>query len=339
MLTVERNVPKHVLDAMRSGNAFNAFGMDAATATGLAYLQGELEKRDPKVREPLTSVTWQRDIVAKSGGGYVDYTSVLNVDYATPGANNLGVIGGQSTTIPVMQADLGKDIYPVYSWGNILKVPFIDSKKSQSIGRSLDDLLSKGITLNWNKTLDSFVYQGYGSNGGLINNSGITVVSAATGAEGSTLWSKKTPEEKLADVNTILNDCWAASQYDVSGIPNQILVPPVQYGDLTSPMTIAGCNSILEYILKNNVAAQQGVDLKIYPSRWCISGAISGVTSDRMVAYVNDEDRVYFDIPVPINRAMTMPSVIDAAYLTLYLGQIGVVKFLYTQPAEYMDGI
>jgi hypothetical protein len=25
--------------------------------------------------------------------------------------------------------------------------------------------------------------------------------------------------------------------------------------------------------------------------------------------------------------------------LTLYLGQIGVVKFLYTQPAQYSDGI
>ena len=38
--------------------------MDAAgIATGMAFLEGELEKRDPKVREPLTSVTWPRDIV------------------------------------------------------------------------------------------------------------------------------------------------------------------------------------------------------------------------------------------------------------------------------------
>ena len=32
--------------------------MDAAgISTGMAFLEGELEKRDPKVREPLTSVT------------------------------------------------------------------------------------------------------------------------------------------------------------------------------------------------------------------------------------------------------------------------------------------
>lgn len=337
MLSVIHGVPKHVIDAMQSGNAFSVFGMDAATATGLAFLQAELEKRDPKVREPLTSVTWMRDIVAKSGGGWVDYTSVLNVDYATSGPNTLGIIGGQTTAIPVMQADLGKDVYPVYNWGHILKVPYIDMNKAQNIGRSLDDLLGKGITLNWNKTLDTFVYQGFGSQYGLVNQTSITAVSADNGAAGTATWATKTPTEILNDINTILNDCWAASEYDVSGIPNHILIPPVQYGQLTEPMTIAGASSIMEYILKNNVARQQGVDLQILPSRWCI-GAGTG-TTDRMVAYVNDEDRVYFDIPVPINRAMTMPSVLDAAYLTLYLGQIGVVKFLYTQPAEYMDGI
>ena len=53
--------------------------MDAAgIATGMAFLEGELEKRDPKVREPLTSVTWPRDIVAETGGGWVDFTSTMD---------------------------------------------------------------------------------------------------------------------------------------------------------------------------------------------------------------------------------------------------------------------
>ena len=29
----------------------------------------------------------------------------------------------------------------------------------------------------------------------------------------------------------------------------------------------------------------------------------------------------------------------EAAYLTLYMGQFGVPKFLYTEPACYYDGI
>jgi hypothetical protein len=336
-MQIYNGIPKHALDAIRGGNPFNLLAMDASAMDALAFLQAELEKRDMKVREPLTSVTWMRDIVAKSGGGWVDFTSVLNVDYATPGANALGIIGNQTTGIPVMQADMTKDVYPVFNWGNVMKVPYIDSQKMQTIGRSLDDLLDKGIRLNWNKTLDSFVYIGFGGNPGLMNSAAITAVLAAIGAGGLRTWASKTPNEILADINTIINDCWARSQFDPSGIPNHILVPPAQYGMLTEPMTIAGCASILEYVLKNNVAKQQGVDIQILPSRWCINAGVG--PSDRMLAYVNDEDKVYIDIPVPVNRAMTMPSVLDVGYLTLYLGQIGVVKFLYLQPAEYMDGI
>ena len=48
---------------------------DSAIASGLAFLNGELEKRDPKLYEPLTSVTWMRDIVADTGGGWSEYTS------------------------------------------------------------------------------------------------------------------------------------------------------------------------------------------------------------------------------------------------------------------------
>ena len=49
---------------------FRGSAWDAAASSGMAYITGELEKVDPKLREPLTSVTWQRDIVAKTGGGW-----------------------------------------------------------------------------------------------------------------------------------------------------------------------------------------------------------------------------------------------------------------------------
>ena len=71
--------------AMRAGGkqAFYGSAYDAQMASGMAYLVGELEKVDPKIREPLSSVTWQRDIVAKTGGGWVEFTSTFEVDYGT----------------------------------------------------------------------------------------------------------------------------------------------------------------------------------------------------------------------------------------------------------------
>jgi hypothetical protein len=338
-LTIDQNLQNRAtIDRMMNGNAFSAMTFDAATSGGLAFLQSELEKRDPKVREPLTSVTWMRDIVCKSGGGWVDFTSTFNVDYATSGPNMYGLMGGQSNSIPLMQADINKDIYPAFSWANILKVPYIDMQKMQQVGRSLDDMLDKGIRLNWNKTLDSMVYTGFAGNAGLMNNTSVTRVSLPAGASTSIHWNTKTPNEILADVNEMMVNTWAASQFDVTGMANHILIPPAQFAYISSTLiSSAGSASILTYLLENNIGKTQGIDLQIFPSRWCIGAGAAG--ADRAVAYVNDEDRLYFDLTVPIQRAMTQPDVKEAAYLTLYVGQIGVPKILYFQAIGYFDGL
>lgn len=331
--------------ALRSGRLRLGPGQvtDAGIAGGMAFLEAELEKRDPKVREPLTSVTWMRDMPVKSGGGWVDFTSQFTVDYGISGPNQYGIQGTQATTIPTVQANLQKDIYRVFNWQNTLKVNFIDMQKLQGVGRSLDDMLDKGVKLNWNKSLDLITYQGpYAAAGftGLVNNTSISASNVAVGGGGSRLWTLKTPGEILFDVNAAMVSTWAASNYDTTGMANQLLIPPSQFAYITSQLvSSAGSVSILTYLLENNIGKSQGVDLKIFPSRWCL--AAGAAATDRMVCYVNDEDRVKLDVTVPIQRVMTTPTIAEGggAYLTLYAGQIGVVKFLYLQPALYQDGI
>jgi hypothetical protein len=99
----------------------------------------------------------------------------------------------------------------------------------------------------------------------------------------------------------------------------------------------AGSVSILQFLLDNNIARNQGVDLVIAPSRWCIGAGTA--SKDRMVAYVNAENRVNFDLPVPLSRVMTQPVVTQLAYMTAYAAQLGQVKLLYPTTMEYMDGI
>lgn len=326
----------HTIDGMGPSMVMN----DAAIGTGMAFLVGELEKRDPRLLEPLSSVTWMRDIVSKTGGGWVDFTSNQFVDYATTGGNDDGIIGGETNDIPVMQANATKDVYKVFNFANILKVPFVDQQKLQNIGRSLDDILDKGIRLNYNKSIDNIVYTGMPRAGvyGLVNSPSITAAAVANGASGQSKWNKKTPDEILADINAIITDTWAASEYDLTGMANHILIPPQQYAYLVgTKVSEAGNVSILQFLLDNNIGKNQGIDLTIAPSRWC-AGAGTGGT-DRMVAYVNDEDRVNFDLTVPLSRVMTQSQVTEMAYLTAYAAQIGQVKFLYTQCARYGDGI
>lgn len=104
--------------AMQNGGRkrFRGSAWDAAASSGMAYITGELEKVDSKLREPLTSVTWQRDIVAKTGGGWVEFTSTFDVDYATSGANANSITAPGATTIPVMQVNTSKNMFKVSTW-------------------------------------------------------------------------------------------------------------------------------------------------------------------------------------------------------------------------------
>lgn len=322
--------------SLGSGRVLDAAGI----STGMAFLEGELEKRDPKIREPLTSVTWPRDIVAESGGGWVDFTSTMNVDYATSGGNDNSLVGGATDVISLVQANINKDVYKVFTWAQGMKIPFVDSQKFQTIGRSIDSILDRGVRLNYNKSVDQLVYRGFTSVGftGLVNDVNIVRSIAPNGAAGSPLWQNKTVDEILWDVNKTLTEAWAASEYDESAIPNHLLLPPDKYAYIVSTrIGTSGDENILDYLLRNNLATNRGGNLYIAPCRWC-SGAGIGNT-DRMVAYVNDRDKVYFDLPVPLTRAMTQPVALQFAYITIYAAQMGQVKWLYYQPARYMDGI
>lgn len=329
---------RKVMDA-GGGNAFNAFTNDAAVSGGMAFLTSELAKRDTKLREPLTSITYPRDIYIERGGGWVDFTEVEFVDYAISGPNQYGLSGNKTTQIPIVSANLSKDIYRVFNFENVMEVSYIDLQKANTIGRSLDNLLDNGIKLNWEKAMDLITYQGWVGYPGLTNNPNVAAASVPVGASGFTQWSTKTPDEILADIDSLQLSTWIASEFDLSGMANHILIPPLEFATANrTKVSSAGNVSILTYLRENNIGKSQGVDLTIAPSRW-MTGAGSGGT-DRMMGYVNNKDKVYLDVTVPLTRVMTMPTVTNGvSYLTAFAGQIGVVKFLYNQTAVYADGI
>lgn len=317
--------------------------MDAASISGgLAFLTGELAKRDEKLHEPLTSTTWPRDMPVKTGGGFVDSVEMFDVSYATTGGSDEGLIGPESTELPTVQADIGKESSKVFYWGHILKVPLIDQQRLQKIGRSLDDILDKGLHLAYDKAMDKSVYIGFQNHGsyGLVNDPKIvTVVADPHTASGEdTDWASKTPDEILSDINRVLVETWAACEYDVSGMANHILIPPKQYTMLVErKVGVTGDKSILSYLLENNIGKNQHVDVQVYPSRWCEKAGTGG--KDRMVAYCNDLDRVRFNQTVMLHRVMTQASAADIAYLSPYIAQFSELEWPYRQHAMYMDGI
>lgn len=320
--------------AMPGGNAMT---MDAAgIASGMAFLTSELEKRDPLIRKPLTSVTYPRDIVVKSGGGWVDYVSAQAVGYGiTGGSGSSPLQAGGSNGLPIVQANLEKGLYKAHTFAAALRVMWVDMQKANYIGRSLDQLLQEGMRTAYDKHMDQNVYTGmeeYGSTG-LVNNPDVTETSVTGGT-----WATKTKEQILADINSALTVVWEAAEYDEDAMPNHILLPYEQYTYIMNTMvTDLATETILDYVLKNNVATKNGKSLYIGAARWC-KGAGTGGT-DRMVVYVNHERFLQVEELVPLARVMSQPNATEFCYDTAYAANLSEVELFYPQTMQYFDGI
>lgn len=315
---------------------------DAAIASGNAFLISELEKRDTLIRTPLTSFTYPRDIPVDVGGGWVDSASAMSVGYGLTGGSTDGPVHAPGANgIPVVQANLNKDAFKTHVFAVALRIMFVDMQRSQSIGRSLEQMLSDGVRMSYDKHMDANVYRGLETYGtyGLLNQPNAVISSvAATGTGSSTLWKNKTAEQILADINTALTDAWAAAEYDRSAIPNHILLPYEQYMYiLTQKVTDLATETIMDFVMRNNVANKEGAGLFIGATAWNKGAGTNG--ADRMVVYVNDRRFLKVEELVPLARVMTGPNPTEACYDSAYMANMSEVEVFYEQCIRYYDGI
>ena len=316
--------------------------MDAnGIASGGAFLVSELEKRDTMIRKPLTSFTYPRDIVIQTGGGWVDYVSAMSVGYGTTGGSGSSLVqAGGSNGLPIVQANVEKGVYKAHTVAMALRVMFQDMQRANFIGRSIDQLLQDGLRLTYDKHMDQNTYTGFAQYGttGLVNNPDAVQSTVADGTAGNGNWVTKTPQEILADINTALTATWAAAEYDEAALPNHILLPYEEYTYIMNTMvTDLATETIMDFVLKNNVATKKGGSLYIGATRWC-SGAGAGGT-DRMVVYVNHERYVKQEELVPLSRIMSAPNVTNVCYDTAYMANVSEVEVFYPQTITYWDNL
>lgn len=316
--------------------------MDAkGIASGQAFLESELEKKDNVLKEPLSSVTYPRDITIRVGGGFDEFVSSVSVGYGITGGSGEGIVGaGAADGVPMIQANFDKDLFKTHLVTLGSRVFWVDVQRGEITGRSVEKILRDGVRLTYDKHMDANLYVGFSRFGttGLVNNASVTAITAAVGGGGQTTWASKTPDEILKDVNDAIEDVWDAAGNDPDAIPNHILLPYKQYNLLVSTkVSSAADKSILQYLLDNNIAKQNGADLFIGPTSYC-KNAGTGST-DRMVVYVNKERYAAMDELAPLTRAMTTPNAEKFSYDTVYAANVSEAELFYTETVEYVDGI
>ena len=326
--------------------------LDAATSSGLAFLNAQLELAQPELIQPLASMTHPRDVTVTFGGGFPEFLSAYRVDYGSAGGGQLGLQGTSNTDVPEVQVDVAKGVWRTTIWAHSFTVKKLDLDRLQTAQRigqaapfTLPGLLEKGIKLVYNNVIERVAYLGWDGYPGLINNPAVTAtLAAATGTGGLRTWASKSPVQILQDINTAILSTVQAGAYSLESIADTILVPwDLMSNYLMQPLAVAGTTggvSVLEYVLNNNIAKQNGVDFKILPlaNPW-ISGQGTGGTN-RMLAYRNTAETVRLHIPTPCQKVWTMPTNRSGgAFESLYNACIGQLQVYRTQAMGYVDGI
>ena len=308
----------------------------------LAYYVNQLENLDKRLYEPLVSVSWGRDIKLRSGITMSnESTSFIRSAFAAAGTlqnsqGNMPWISAETTAIPGVSVNGQKIVLPLRLLAREISYTSVELDRSQLTGQPIDVQKIDAMNQLYQMNTDQMVYVGSEDVGatGLVNSSDVTQTDVVDGVGGSPLWVNKTPDEILADVNTLLSGAWLSSAYAVC--PSDLLLPPSQFALISSQkVSSAGNVSILKFLKENAISLEiNGRPLNIQPVKWL--AGVGADDSDRMVAYTNAENYVRFPM-VPVRRETAYYQGIR--FTAPYLWAFGEMEFVYPETLRYADGI
>lgn len=315
--------------------------------SALSYFVNQLENLDKKLYEPLTSVSWGRDIKLRPGITMSnESTSFIRSAFAAAGSlgvgngsspgGNMPFISAETNAIPGVDVNGQKITLPLRLLAREISYTSVELDRSQLTGQPIDVQKINALNTLYQMNTDQMVYIGSSQVGatGLLNSADVTADAVPNGAGGTPEWSTKTPDEILADVNNLLNAAWEASAFAVC--PSKLLLPPAQFTLISSQkVSSAGNVSILKFLKENSICLQvNGKELDIQPVKWLTGAGVGG--ADRMLVYTNDEDKVRFPM-VPVRRETAYYQGIR--FIAPYLWAFGELEIVYPETLRYGDDI
>lgn len=308
----------------------------------LAYFVNQLENLDPRLYMPLVSVTWGRDIKLRPGITMSqESTSFIQSQFGGSGTlqnsvGNFPWVSAETNEIPGVSINGQKLVHPLRLLAREISYTSVELERSQLTGQPIDAQKLNALNELYQMNTDQMVYIGSSDVGatGILNDPNVTAANAANGVAGSPLWSKKTPDEMVQDMNGLISSVWASAAYAVC--PSKVIIDPVNFALIASQkVSSAGNVSVLKYLKENSISLEiNGQPIDIQPCKWNV-GAGSGSTQ-RMMAYTNDESRVRFPM-VPIRRETAYYKGIQ--FFAPYIYAFGQIEFVYPETAGYLDGI
>lgn len=313
-------------------------------ATNLAFMTSQLENLDPVLHQPITGVTWGRDIKLRTGLTLSDEsTAFTRINFGGNGTlrlNDVPWISQDSNEFPTVSITGERVHTPMRIAGRLITYTALELEKAQKLGIQLDRQKIDAMHTLYQMGIDKMVYVGDDKLDttdhkcrGLLNSEQVTVTNA------DTPFSQMDNDEIVAAINELIEMVWESTAYQM--MPNKIILPPDIFVKLaTTKYSSNAEKTILTYLRDNSLAAanKDGAPsnaIQYVPSHWAAKAGADG--KGRIMAYVNDVSRVRFSL-VPI-RSFTPYYDQAIRYNMPYVWGMGEVEFVYPETAAYLDKV
>lgn len=233
--------------------------------------------------------------VETSGNEWVKSVTYFSMDRA----GRADWINGNGKDIPVVGTEMEKHETQVYTAGIGYSYGFEEVNQARMLGISLDTEKANAARRAYEEMIYRVAFEGDSTKGfeGLFNYTGVPVQSiAADGTGDSALWSSKTPDQIIRDVNSMLTGMHSAT--NTVEMADTLILPVERFQSIASTRLTDTNMTVLEFIRQNNVyTAMTGSSLDIRGMRGLLNQG-SGSTA-RMIAYRRAPDVLKLHIPMP----------------------------------------
>lgn len=279
----------------------------------------------------------------------LDYASLVPVDtsagefaksvtyYSMDGAGQAGWINGNAKDIPLVGTQMNQHETAVYTAGIGYNYGWEEMGQARMLGIALDGTKANMARRAYEQMVYNVAFSGDATKNfeGLFNYTGVPAVTAtADGTGSSALWSAKTPDQIVRDLNAILTGVVTAT--NETELADTLILPTPRMDYLASTRMTDTPVSILTYFKANNIyTAQTGQPLTIVGKRG-LTAAGSGSTA-RMVAYRRAPDVLKLHIPM-VHRFLPV-QIEGLQFVIPGVFRLGGLDIRLPKAVSYVDGI
>lgn len=262
-------------------------------------------------------------------------------------------LANRATDVPLVDIQREKYDIPVEMSGLGYDWSIDEIEQARMLGINLTAEKALAVRRGSEEYIDKVVNEGDSSAGwdSLMRPANVTRELASGSSDANRLWSAKTAEQILADINNVLQGVHDDSR--TVELADTLLLPPRVLSSLVSKVLTGTDRTVYTFIMQSNVyTARTGQPLMIREYRGLESAGRNAATSSgnenadstggtavgRMIAYRRDPQVLKLHMPMPL-RFLPPWQVFSTRWVVLAIIRLGGLEIRLPKAMRAMDGI